>query len=207
MLRLGRPFLVKYSRRSNSVRYIRNTSSVRNGHGEEEKTFDKILIANRGEIACRVIKTCRKMGIRTVSVYSDADAQALHVQMSDESVHIGPSLATQSYLRIDAILNAIELTGAQAVNDIISIWSIECMLVNTLDKPSIVLISIFLMFVCSQLSIMRSIKYHQISSKQNKCLSNIINLTLVNFRFTQGMDFYLKTRSLPMSCQREVWHS
>ena len=58
--------------------------------------FDKILIANRGEIACRVIKTAKAMGIKTVAIYSDADAQALHVQIADEAVHIGPSPASQS---------------------------------------------------------------------------------------------------------------
>ena len=60
--------------------------------------FTKILIANRGEIACRVIKTARKMGIATVAVYSDADRDAVHVEMADEAVHIGPSPAAQSYL-------------------------------------------------------------------------------------------------------------
>ncbi len=78
--------------------------------------FDKILIANRGEIACRVIKTARKMGIKTVAVYSDADKQALHVQMADEAVHIGPPQANQSYIVIDKIMDAIRQTGAQAVH-------------------------------------------------------------------------------------------
>ena len=78
--------------------------------------FDKILIANRGEIACRVIKTARKMGIKTVAVYSDADRNALHVQMADEAVHIGPSPAAQSYIVIDRIMAAIKATGAQAVH-------------------------------------------------------------------------------------------
>ena len=78
--------------------------------------FEKILIANRGEIACRVIKTARKMGIKTVAVYSDADAHALHVEMADEAVHLGPPLAGQSYLVIDKIMAAIEQTGAQAVH-------------------------------------------------------------------------------------------
>jgi propionyl-CoA carboxylase alpha chain len=78
--------------------------------------FDKILIANRGEIACRVIKTARKMGIKTVAVYSDADRNALHVQMADESVHIGPPPAAQSYIVIDRIMAAIKATGAQAVH-------------------------------------------------------------------------------------------
>ncbi len=78
--------------------------------------FDKILIANRGEIACRVIKTARKMGIKTVAIYSDADKQALHVQMADEAVHIGPPPANQSYIVIDKVMEAIRQTGAQAVH-------------------------------------------------------------------------------------------
>ncbi len=78
--------------------------------------FEKILIANRGEIACRVIKTARKMGIKTVAVYSDADRHALHVQMADEAVHIGPPPAAQSYIVIDKIMEAIRATGAQAVH-------------------------------------------------------------------------------------------
>jgi propionyl-CoA carboxylase alpha chain len=78
--------------------------------------FKKILIANRGEIACRVIKTARKMGIRTVAVYSDADARALHVEMADEKLHIGPPPAAQSYLLIDRIVEACLKTGAEAVH-------------------------------------------------------------------------------------------
>ncbi len=78
--------------------------------------FDKILIANRGEIACRVIKTARKMGIKTVAVYSDADRNALHVQMADEAVRIGPPASAQSYLLQDRIIQACLETGAQAVH-------------------------------------------------------------------------------------------
>ena len=78
--------------------------------------FTKILIANRGEIACRVIKTARKMGIGTVAIYSDADAQALHVQMADEAVHIGPPPANQSYIVIDKVMAAVKSSGAQAVH-------------------------------------------------------------------------------------------
>ncbi|WP_265499985.1 acetyl-CoA carboxylase biotin carboxylase subunit [Paracoccus beibuensis] len=78
--------------------------------------FKKILIANRGEIACRVIKTARKMGIATVAVYSDADRNALHVKMADEAVHIGPPPANQSYIVIDRIMDAIRQTGAEAVH-------------------------------------------------------------------------------------------
>ncbi len=78
--------------------------------------FDKILIANRGEIACRVIKTARKMGIKTVAIYSDADRRALHVQMADEAVHVGPPPANQSYIVIDKVMAAIKESGAQAVH-------------------------------------------------------------------------------------------
>ena len=78
--------------------------------------FKKILIANRGEIACRVIKTARRMGIATVAVYSDADRDALHVEMADEAVHIGPPAATESYLLIDRIIEACQQTGAEAVH-------------------------------------------------------------------------------------------
>ncbi|MFN4357437.1 biotin carboxylase N-terminal domain-containing protein [Sphingopyxis alaskensis] len=78
--------------------------------------FKKILIANRGEIACRVIKTARRMGIATVAVYSDADARAPFVQMADEAVHIGPSPASESYLVADKIIAACKQTGAEAVH-------------------------------------------------------------------------------------------
>ncbi|TMV14877.1 acetyl-CoA carboxylase biotin carboxylase subunit [Arenibacterium halophilum] len=78
--------------------------------------FKKILIANRGEIACRVIKTARKMGIQTVAIYSDADRQALHVQMADEAIHIGPPPANQSYIVIDKVMEAIRASGAEAVH-------------------------------------------------------------------------------------------
>jgi len=78
--------------------------------------FKKILIANRGEIACRIIKTARRMGIKTVAVYSDADRDALHVEMADEAVHIGPPPAAQSYLVIEKIVEACKQTGAEAVH-------------------------------------------------------------------------------------------
>lgn len=78
--------------------------------------FKKILVANRGEIACRIIKTARAMGIKTVAVYSDADKNSVHVAMADEAVHIGPSPANQSYLVIDNILKAAKETGADAVH-------------------------------------------------------------------------------------------
>lgn len=78
--------------------------------------FSKILIANRGEIACRIIKTARRLGVLTVAVYSDADADALHVAMADEAVHIGPAPSRESYLCIDKVINAAKQTGAQAIH-------------------------------------------------------------------------------------------
>ncbi|XP_065751890.1 propionyl-CoA carboxylase alpha chain, mitochondrial isoform X6 [Phocoena phocoena] len=80
------------------------------------KTFDKILVANRGEIACRVIKTCKKMGIKTVAIHSDVDASSVHVKMADEAVCVGPAPTSKSYLNMDAIMEAIKKTGAQAVH-------------------------------------------------------------------------------------------
>ncbi|XP_029460363.1 propionyl-CoA carboxylase alpha chain, mitochondrial isoform X2 [Rhinatrema bivittatum] len=85
-------------------------------HDPNEKTFEKILIANRGEIACRVIKTCKKMGIQTVAVHSDVDSSAVHVKMADEAVCVGPAPTSKSYLNMDAIMDAINSTGAQAVH-------------------------------------------------------------------------------------------
>ena len=78
--------------------------------------FNKILIANRGEIACRVIATCRRLGVATVAVYSDADRNARHVRLADEAIHIGPAAAAESYLRAEVILDAAQRTGAQAIH-------------------------------------------------------------------------------------------
>ena len=78
--------------------------------------FKKILIANRGEIACRVIRTARQFGIATVAIYSDADARALHVEMADEAVRVGPALSAQSYLNVEAIIKAALETGAEAIH-------------------------------------------------------------------------------------------
>src|SRR6478736_1171069 len=78
--------------------------------------FKKILIANRGEIACRVIRTARRMGIKTVAVYSDADARAPHVKLADESVRLGPPPASESYLKAELIIDACKATGAEAVH-------------------------------------------------------------------------------------------
>src|SRR5438876_2493728 len=78
--------------------------------------FKRILIANRGEIACRIIKTARRLGIETVAVYSDADKDALHVEMADQAIRIGPPPAAESYLVIEKIIEAVKATGAEAVH-------------------------------------------------------------------------------------------
>ncbi|XP_045444722.1 propionyl-CoA carboxylase alpha chain, mitochondrial isoform X2 [Pipistrellus kuhlii] len=85
-------------------------------YDSNEKTFDKILVANRGEIACRVIKTCKKMGIKTVAIHSDVDTSSVHVKMADEAVCVGPAPTNKSYLNMEAILEAIRKTRAQAVH-------------------------------------------------------------------------------------------
>ncbi len=102
--------------------------------------FKKILIANRGEIACRVIKTARKMGIRTVAVYSDADRRALHVQMADEAIHIGPPAAAQSYLVIEKIIAACKETDAEAVHPGYGFLSENAAFATALKKAKIAFI-------------------------------------------------------------------
>ncbi len=102
--------------------------------------FDKILIANRGEIACRVIRSAQKMGIKTVAVYSDADRNALHVQSADEAVYIGPSPSTQSYLLKEKILQVCLDTGAQAVHPGYGFLSENSSFCDLLDAAGIVFI-------------------------------------------------------------------
>ncbi|MBB3397697.1 MULTISPECIES: acetyl/propionyl/methylcrotonyl-CoA carboxylase subunit alpha [unclassified Rhizobium] len=102
--------------------------------------FKKILIANRGEIACRVIKTARRMGIVTVAVYSDADRDALHVEMADEAVHIGPAAAAESYLVADKIIAACKQTGAEAVHPGYGFLSERASFCEALEKEGIVFI-------------------------------------------------------------------
>ncbi|RIA88961.1 carbamoyl-phosphate synthase L chain, ATP binding domain-containing protein [Glomus cerebriforme] len=106
----------------------------------ERKTFDKILIANRGEIAVRVIKTAKKMGIKTVAIYSDADARSLHVILADEAVRVGPPPTNQSYLSVPAILNAIEETGAEAVHPGYGFLSENSHFVKSLDEAGVTFI-------------------------------------------------------------------
>lgn len=100
----------------------------------------KLLIANRGEIACRIIKTCRKMGISTVAVYSDADASSLFVQMADEAVNIGNSPSSQSYLNIEKILNAVKKTGATMVHPGYGFLSENREFANALEKASVIFV-------------------------------------------------------------------
>lgn len=102
--------------------------------------FKKILIANRGEIACRVIKTARRMGIDTVAVYSDADRDALHVEMADEAVHIGPAPAAESYLVADKIIAACKETGAEAVHPGYGFLSERASFCEALEKQGIIFI-------------------------------------------------------------------
>ncbi len=102
--------------------------------------FRKILIANRGEIACRVMRTAARMGIRTVAVYSDADADAPHAAMADEAIRIGPAPVSDSYLRIDAILDACQRTGAEAVHPGYGFLSENPRFAEALDKAGIAFI-------------------------------------------------------------------
>ena len=78
--------------------------------------FNRVLIANRGEIACRIIRACRELGIESVAVYSQADKDALHVQLADHAVCIGPAASKDSYLKVENILSAAVITGAQAIH-------------------------------------------------------------------------------------------
>ena len=84
--------------------------------------LEKVLIANRGEIALRILRACREMGIATVAVHSEADNDSLHVKLADESVCIGPAPSTQSYLNVPAIIAAAEVTGADAIHPATVSW-------------------------------------------------------------------------------------
>jgi len=107
---------------------------------QPEKYFDKILVANRGEIACRVMRSAKKLGIKTVAVYSEADRHALHVRTADEAVCVGPAATSQSYLNIPAILEACKKTGAQAVHPGYGFLSENSKFVHELEKAGIVFI-------------------------------------------------------------------
>lgn len=105
----------KFNRSSNHFvipARLYSTRSVKN------VKIEKILIANRGEIACRIMRTAKRLGIRTVAVYSDADKHSLHVKSADEAIHIGPAAARLSYLKADSIIDAARRTGAQVIASI-----------------------------------------------------------------------------------------
>ncbi len=102
--------------------------------------FNKILIANRGEIACRIARTCKALGISTVAIYSEADRDSLHVQMCDEAVAVGGSASTESYLRIDRILEAIKQTGAEAVHPGFGFLSENSEFANALEAAGVTFI-------------------------------------------------------------------
>src|SRR5512138_1947962 len=95
---------------------LSNTASLWSSSNRAERMFQKVLIANRGEIALRVLRACKELGIQTVAVHSTADADAMHVRMADESVCIGPAPAALSYLSVPAIISACEITGAEAIH-------------------------------------------------------------------------------------------
>ncbi|CAM9338699.1 unnamed protein product, partial [Hapterophycus canaliculatus] len=105
-------FRYPYLRRRRVLFFSSDSSSC----PRQDGMFQKILVANRGEIACRVIKTAKRMGVATVAVYSDADVNSLHVALADEAVRIGPPPALESYLKGEAILEAAKRTGAQALH-------------------------------------------------------------------------------------------
>ncbi|KAI8997364.1 VTC domain-containing protein [Pilobolus umbonatus] len=105
-----------------------------------KKTFDKLLVANRGEIACRIIKTARRLGIKTVAVYSDLDANSLHVQMADEAVNIGPGPPSESYLSIPHIMEAVRLTGANAVHPGYGFLSENPLFVQQLEENDVIFV-------------------------------------------------------------------
>src|SRR5690242_10802401 len=95
---------------------LRRTGDAHSRTKEEHRVFKKILIANRGEIALRIIRACKELGIKTVAVYSQADADSLHVHLADESVCIGRAFSKESYLNIPALISAAEITDAEAIH-------------------------------------------------------------------------------------------
>eukprot|EP00735_Rhodelphis_limneticus_P012302 TRINITY_DN552_c0_g1::TRINITY_DN552_c0_g1_i1::g.10459::m.10459 TRINITY_DN552_c0_g1::TRINITY_DN552_c0_g1_i1::g.10459 ORF type:complete len:720 (+),score=280.06,sp/Q91ZA3/PCCA_MOUSE/53.09/0.0,CPSase_L_D2/PF02786.12/1.5e-76,CPSase_L_chain/PF00289.17/1.6e-41,Biotin_carb_C/PF02785.14/6.9e-38,Biotin_carb_C/PF02785.14/6,Biotin_lipoyl/PF00364.17/1e-14,ATP-grasp_4/PF13535.1/3.5e-10,ATP-grasp_4/PF13535.1/3.1e+02,ATPgrasp_Ter/PF15632.1/6.6e-06,Dala_Dala_lig_C/PF07478.8/5.7e+03,Dala_Dala_lig_C/PF07478.8/4.9 len=122
------------------ARAVPTTASRGVRHYASKPLFDKILIANRGEIACRVVKTARRMGIKTVAIYSEADANSFHVKYADEAVCVGPAASAQSYLNMDRVIEAIKKTGAQAVHPGYGFLSENATFVKHLEDNNIVFI-------------------------------------------------------------------
>ncbi|KAF8324076.1 hypothetical protein DL93DRAFT_2162163 [Clavulina sp. PMI_390] len=127
-------------RRSESRTFATSTNSISTSEANSKPLFTKILIANRGEIACRVIRTARKLGIKTVAVYSEADQNALHVKMADEAYCIGPAPSADSYLRMDKILHVAKQSGAQAIHPGYGFLSENAKFAELLAKEGIVFI-------------------------------------------------------------------
>ncbi|KAI8322594.1 hypothetical protein GQ54DRAFT_297304 [Martensiomyces pterosporus] len=117
-----------------------STTATSTSESERKPLFDKILIANRGEIACRIMHTARKLGVKTVAVYSEADANAMHVQMADEAYLIGPAAAAESYLRTDAIIDVVKRSGAQAIHPGYGFLSENAAFADRLDTEGITFI-------------------------------------------------------------------
>lgn len=132
-----RPISASLSQWSHRTRYF---CTAKPQQEEKEKLFDKILIANRGEIACRVMRTCERLGIKTVAVYSEPDAKSLHVQTADEAYCIGPAASSKSYLNMEKILEVIDKSGAQAVHPGYGFLSENSHFVEALEKRGVTFI-------------------------------------------------------------------
>ncbi|KAJ2757228.1 hypothetical protein GGI19_000162 [Coemansia pectinata] len=125
----------------NGLPFIRTLTSLASEQQVSEKPlFDKILIANRGEIACRIIHTARKLGIKTVAVYSEADKDSMHVKLADEAYLIGTAAAADSYLRVDTIIDVVKRSGAQAIHPGYGFLSENASFSDRLDKEGVTFI-------------------------------------------------------------------